>query len=69
RAVLDLGVLKIDGEGEALGGGSSAASMNSAGRALKGNGQLKQRESKGPRKEETYSSMAKYFLRFNWRQG
>ena len=49
--------------------GSSAASMNSAGRALKGNGQPKQWESKERRKEKTYSSMAKYFLRFNRWQG
>ena len=69
RAVLELGALKVGGEGEASGDGSSAASMNSARRALKGNGQPKQRESMGPRKKKTYSSMAKYFLRFNRRQG
>ena len=69
RAVFELGALGIGGEGKAWGDGSSAASINSAGRALQGNGQLKQRESKGLRKEKAYSSMAKYFLRFNRRQG
>ena len=68
-AVLELGAIVDGGEGEAWRDGSSAASVNSAGRALQGNDQLKQRESKGLIKEKAYSSMAKYFLRFNRRQG
>ena len=52
RVVLELGTIGVGGEGEAWGDGSSAISMDSAGRALQGNGQLKQRESKGLRKEK-----------------
>ena len=66
---LDLGTLGVGGEGGAWGDGSSAVSVNSAGRALQSNGQMKQRGSKGLRKERAYSSMAKYFLRFSRRQG
>ena len=46
RALLELGVLGEGGEGEAWRDGSSATSVNSAGRALQGNDQLKQQESK-----------------------
>ena len=69
RAVLDLGELGEGGEGEAWRDGSSAISVNLAGRALQGNDQLKQQESKELRKGKAYSSVAKYFLRFNRRQG
>ena len=67
--LLELGAPKVSGEDEAWGDGSLAVSANSAGRALQGNSQPKQREGKGLRKEKAYSSMAKYFLRFNRRQG
>ena len=67
--MLELEALGEGGEGEAWTDGSSAISMNSAGRALQGNDQLKQQESKELRKGKAYSSVAKYFLRFNRRQG
>ena len=69
RAVLEPGTLGEGGGGEAWRDGSSVTSANSAGRALQGNGQLKRQGNKEQRKGKAYSSVAKYFLRFNRRQG